>query len=197
MKKLIAIFLSLILVVAFSVTAFAAQSPVAKEQVTVVLRKAGGIKGVEKDDVKYTLDGGTEITVVADEAKYGTFNNWTIYKAETEATTTATPVGGGIMTLSAAVLNLATKTTTATAPADYEIVKGSLTSKELTILTHSDLIICGNYNNKVTDPASNSTASGTDTDESPKTGDVKALCAVIVMLASAAVVFGVKKQLVK
>lgn len=194
MKKLIAILLSLILVFAFSVSAFAAGSPVAKEQITVVLRKGVGVKVIEKVDIKYTIDGGTEISVAADEATYGTFNSWTIYKVEPEAITTAAPTGSGIITLSASILNLAAKTSNAMAPADYEIVKGSLTSKELTILAHTDLIVCGNYGNTVTDPLSSSATSGTQTDESPETGDVAGV-AFMAILTCAAVALIIKKKI--
>lgn len=35
---------------------------------------------------------------------------------------------------------------------DYIVVSGSLTSDTLTIIPKTDLIICGNYNGKITDP---------------------------------------------
>lgn len=174
MKKLIAILLSLILVFAFSVSAFAASSPVAKEQVTVVLRKGDGISGALEADVKYTLDGGSEVSVVADEAEYGSFNSWSIYKVVGE-----------------------NKTVAAVTPDDYEIIKGGLKLRELTFLAHTDLIICGNYGNTVTDPLSSSSTSGTQTDESPETGDMLVLYAAIVMLISAATLAVAKKQFSK
>ncbi len=197
MKKIIAIILTITLFFTLSLTAFAADSPEATKKITVVLRKADGLKGVLERDVKYTLDGGTEVSVVADEAEFGTFKNWTIYKVQPEVMPTSYSAGDRIIALNASVINLASKTSIATEPTDYEIIKGSLTSKELTVLAHADLIICANYGDTITDPLSQSSTSGTQTDESPQTGDIMALSAVIAILASAAVIFGAKKQLAK
>lgn len=174
MKKIIALLLTITLLFTLSLTAFAAQSPVGKEQITVVLRKGDGIKGALEADVKYTLDGGAEVSVVANEKDYGEFKSWSVYKV----------VGDG-------------KTEPAKIPADYEIIKGGANLRELTILAHTDLIICANYGDKITDPLSQSSTSGTDTDESPQTNDTVALYAVIAMLVSAAVILGVKKQFAK
>ena len=174
MKKIIALLLTITLLFTLSLTAFAAQSPVGKEQITVVLRKGDGLKGALEPDVKYTLDGGAEVSVVANEKDYGEFKSWSIYKV----------VGDG-------------KTELAKSPEDYEIIKGGANLHELTILAHTDLIICANYDDKITDPLSQSSTSGTGTDESPQTGDEVALYAVIAMLAASLVLFGFKKQFVK
>ncbi len=191
MKKIVALIMAIILVCCCSVTAFAAESPVATEKVTVTLRKASSVAPTEKYDVEYTVDNGAVITVKASEA-YGTFNSWSIYKvnATVEGTSSNTS-DSGIVTLS--VLNLATttKTSDAVAGTDYEIVSGSLTSKEMTVKVKTSVIICGNYNNVKTDPLSNSNAD--DSASAPATNDITAVYAVIVMLAVVAFGFGVKK----
>ena len=180
MKKIIALVLSIVMICCFSVTAFAAESPTATEKVTVTLRKASSDVAVDK---AYTVDAGATITVKAD-SKYGKFNGWSIYK---EAA--ATPKTG-MVTLS--VLNLATtKTATAVEGTDYEIVSGSLTSTELTIKVKSSVIICGNYDGKTTDPSASSNADGSA--QSPQTGDMTIVYAVVAMLALGAFAFGVKK----
>lgn len=174
MKKIIALLLTITLLFTLSLTAFAAKSPEAAQKVTVVLRKGDGIKGALESDVKYTLDGGAEVSVVANEKEYGKFAGWSIYKV----------VGEG-------------KTEPANMPGDYEIIKGGANLHELSILAHTDLIICANYGDTITDPLSQSSTSGTDTDESPQTGDMMALYAFIAILACVAVMVGVKKQFAK
>ncbi len=189
MKKIIALVLSIVLVCCFSVTAFAASSPVAGEKYSVMIRKAVGNDPISKPDIEYTVEKDTLITVKADEAKYGKFDSWSIYK-DTAAEGTAAPAKSGIMTLS--VLNLAT----ATAPAavegtDYEIVSGSLTAKELTVKVNNDVIICGNYGGKITDPAVNSNSDNSA--NAPQTGDMTAVYMAVIVLAVVAFGFGVKK----
>ncbi len=192
MKKIIALVLSIVLVCCFSVTAFAADSPVAGSKETVIIRKAvaTGEDGADmKADVEYAVKDGAVITVKADETKYGKFDSWSIYK-DTAAEGTAAPAKSGIMTLS--VLNLAT----ATAPAavegtDYEIISGSLTSKELTVKINSDVIICGNYDGVITDP--NVDGNKDDSSSSPTTGDMTAFYAIAVILSLAVFAFSVKK----
>ncbi len=192
MKKIIALVLSIVLICCCSVTAFAAESPTAGSKVTVTIRKADGVAPAEKEDIEYTVDNGATITVKADEATYGTFNSWSIYKATETVDGVSAPVKSDIITLNAAI-NLATKITTTTAVegTDYEIVSGSLTAKELTVKVKTDVIICGNYNGKITDPVVNSTADNSAT--APKTGDMTVLYAAIIMLAVVAFGFGVKK----
>ncbi len=191
MKKIVALIMAIILVCCCSVTAFAAESPVATEKVTVTLRKASSVAPTEKYDVEYTVDNGAVITVKANEA-YGTFNSWSIYKVDaTVEGTSSNTSDSGIVTLS--VLNLATttKTSDAVAGTDYEIVSGSLTSKEMIVKVKTSVIICGNYNNVKTDPLSNSNAD--DSDSAPQTNDLTVVYAAVIMLASMAFAFGVKK----
>ncbi len=190
MKKIIALVLSIVLVCCFSVTAFAADSPTAGQKYSVTIRKATGNDPVSKADIKYTVEKDTILTVKADEAKYGKFDSWSIYKVEETATGTSAPVNSGIMTLSA--INLATTNAVAAVEnTDYEIVSGSLTSKELTIKVKNDIIICANYGGEITDPNVNSNADNSA--NAPQTGDVTALYAGAIMLAVVAFGFGVKK----
>lgn len=167
MKKIIALVLSIVIVCCFSVTAFAAESPVATEKITVIVRKGNTTSSSIKVDVEYTLDEDDTVTVTADEEEYGEFNNWSIYKV----------VEG--------------KTVAAVEGVDYEIVKGSANSKEFTIKLKTAVIICANYNDVVTDPLKDSTVD--DSDKAPTTGDMTAAYIAVVMLAVAVFGFGVKK----
>ncbi len=191
MKKIIALILSIVMICCFSVTAFAAESPTASEKVTVTVRKADIVDPAGKVDTEYTFDAGTTITVKAN-SKYGTFNSWSVYKEEATVEGVSAPVNSGIVTLSAVkALAATTKMVEAKAGTDYEIVKGSLTSSEMTIKLNTAVIVCGNYDNVKTDPAASSSAD--DSDSAPQTGDMTAVYAVVVMLAVVAFTFGVKK----
>ncbi len=192
MKKIIALVLSLVLVCCFSLTAFAAESPSAGEKYSVIIRKATGAAPVEKADIEYTVEKDTLITVKADEATYGTFNSWSVYKVEATVEGTSAPVNSGIITLSATI-NLAATTQTAAAVegTDYEIVSGSLTAKEMTVKVNNDVIICGNYGDTITDPDVNSNADNSA--NAPQTGDMTAVYFAVVALAIVAFGFGVKK----
>lgn len=190
MKKIIALVLSVVMICCFSVTAFAAESPSATEKVTVTVRKADVVSPTGKVDTEYTLDAGTTLTVKAN-SKYGTFNSWSVYKEET-VTGVSAPVNSDVITLSV-VKNLATTTKTVDAiqGTDYEIVKGSLTSTEMTIKLNTAVIVCGNYDNIKTDP---NVASGADNSASaPQTSDMTVAYIAVVMLAVAAFGFGAKK----
>ena len=183
MKKLIALVLSIVMVCCFSVTAFAADSPSATEKVTFTVRKADVVDPAGKVDTEYTLDAGTTITVKAN-SKYGEFKNWSIYKEA--AVTPAT----GVVTLNATKA-VSAKYVEAVAGTDYEIVKGSLTTSELTIKLNAEVIVCGNYGNVVTNPGSASNAD--DSADAPATSDMTVAYAMDVMLAVAVFGFGVKK----
>ena len=80
MKKIIALVLSLVMICCFAVTAFAAESPVAAEKVTVTVRKGTSSVGGQtfKADVVHNVDNGTTIVLKAD-ATLGKFNNWVFY----------------------------------------------------------------------------------------------------------------------
>lgn len=185
MKKIIALILSIVMVCCFSLTAFAADSPSASEKVTITVRKADVVDPTGKVDTEYTFDAGTTITVKAN-SKYGTFNSWSVYKSQASVGTTT-----GMVTLSVVKNLAATKMVDAVAGTDYEIVKGSLTSEEMTIKLNTAVIICGNYDNVKTDPSASSNADKSDS--APQTGDMTVAYVVVVMLAVAAFGFGVKK----
>ena len=190
MKKVIALVLSVVMICCFSVTAFAADSPVAGEKATITIRKADVVEPAgQVADTEYTVEAGTTITVKAN-SKYGTFKDWSIYK-ETTATGVSAPVNNGIMTLSAVKTLAATKFVDAAAGTDYEIVKGSLTTDELTVKVNASVVICANYDNVKTDPALPS--SGDNSSDSPATGDMMVAYLVVAVLAFAALGFGVKK----
>ena len=163
MKKIIALVLTLVMICCFSVTAFAADSPTATEKVTVTVRKADFVEGDSKVDVEYTVDSGSTITLKANE-KYGKFDNWVIYVDAGKALAAGT---------------------------DYEIIKGSLTSSEVTIKLNKAVIICANYDNVKTDPTAVSNADGSAS--APQTSDMTVIYAVIAMFSLVAFGFGVKK----
>ena len=191
MKKIVALVLSLIMICCLSVTAFAADSPTATEKVTVTVRKAMFVDPTGKEDGEYTLSAGTTLTVKAD-SKYGKFNSWSVYKAEATVEGVSAPVSSGIITLSA-VKNLATATkfVEATAGTDYEIVKGSLTSSEMTIKLNTSVVVCANYDNVKTDPTAMSNADGSA--NAPQTSDMTVVYAVIAILGLAGFTFIIKK----
>lgn len=192
MKKLIAVVLSVVMVFCLSVTAFAAESPVADEKTTFIIRKADVIEPTGKVvDTEYVVEAGSIITVKAN-AKYGTFKDWSIYKEEATVAGVSAPVDSGIITLSA-VKALATtnKFVAAVAGTDYEIVKGSLTTPEITVKVNAPLVICANYDNVKTDPTAPSAGDGSAS--APQTGDVTVAYIAVVMLAVVAFGFGVKK----
>lgn len=184
MKKFIALVLSVVMICCFSITAFAADSPTATEKITVVVRKADVVEPAGKVDIEYTFDAGTTLTLKANE-KYGTFNSWSVYKE------TASTPATGMVTLSVVKNLTAAKTIDAVQGTDYEIVKGSLTTSEMTIKLNTTVIVCGNYDNVKTDPNASSNADGSDS--APATGDMTVAYAIVVMLAVVAFGFGVKK----
>ncbi len=167
MKKIIALVLSVVLLCCFAVTAFAAESPVAEEKVTITIKKAETTETV-KLDTAYSFSVGEVIILKAD-AKFGAFNSWSIYKT------------------------VDSKQVAAVEGVDFEIVKGSLTANEITIkLKSTSVIACGNYNNTTTDPSPE--VPSVDTSASaPQTGDMTIAYALVVMFAFAALVFGAKK----
>ncbi len=76
MKKIIALLLSVLLLVSFSVTAFAAKSPVADDVFNVTI-----INGENAKPNVSNNDGTKNVTVEADPDK-GDFDEWVIYKAD-------------------------------------------------------------------------------------------------------------------
>ena len=172
MKKVFAIVLSLILVFALSITAFAAKSPTGQKYYNVTLQKGIAVEGVESAGVNAVIDEDGNVHVKAD-PKEGTFNSWSIYKI--------------------VKTNGKQKITKAVNGKDYEILSGSLNSKDLVIKPLADIVICGNYNGKITDPSTGKAKQ----DKSSKTGDVEVLYLSVIMLASLSVCAAAKKQLSK
>lgn len=195
MKKVLSVILCVCIALTLSVAAIAAASPENK----VIIRKGIGTKNqdgssIPEDTYVEIAEDGT-ITAIADEAKYGKFNSWTIYViSEVTGVSAGTSFGSGV----ASVLNLATtsKATVAKAGTDYTWVEGNLTAKKIVIKPISKVAICGNYNNTITDPLSPSSTAGKP-DTSSKTNDLGIVYAAIIMLAAGAVLFGAKRQLSK
>lgn len=178
MKKILAVVLCICIVLTLAVSAMAESSP--KNKVLgrkAIILKNGSISVVEDTWTELSADG--DITFKADAEKYGKFNSWRVYKF-------AAASGTGKETY-----------TEAAAGTDYQLISGSATSDSITIkpLGDSLIVVTGNYNGKVTDPAAASSSSTTPT--SPKHGDVNAMAAVIVLLAAGALLFGAKRQLSK
>ncbi|MBR4910266.1 MAG: hypothetical protein IKZ47_02955 [Clostridia bacterium] len=200
MKKILAIVLCVVIALTLSISAMAESSP----ENNVIIRKATATKNtgaaIPEDTFVELGDDGT-ITVVADEAKYGKFIDWSVYViSDVTGTASEFEAGAG----SADLLELATtqKATDAKLGTDYTIVAGGLTEKTMTVKPISRIAICGNYynaNNQATktDPLSASSVAGTVADTSSKTSDLSILYISLVMLAAAAVIFGAKRQLSK
>lgn len=74
---------------------------------------------------------------------------------------------------------------------DYKFVEGGSKITPATLEVYTDLIICANYDGKITDPI---TTQQKD-DQSPQTGDFATIAMIVALLASAAVCFKAKKQL--
>ena len=163
MKKLIAIVLSIVMIFALSVTAFAADSPTATSKITITIRKALVADQEYKADVEYTVDG-EKVFVFKADTKYGKFDNWTFYSEDGKALTEGT---------------------------DYEIVAGSLNASEISIKFKKSVVVCANYDNVKTDPALPSSGDGSA--NAPQTGDATATYAVVIMLGIVAFAFGAKK----
>ena len=182
MKKVLAIILCFVLSFALCISVAAEKSPVAKEKIQVMVRKASGTitnadgsKIEKKPDIFYAVEDGHAIEVTADENKYGKFDSWSVYKVVTE--------GGK------------TKYVAAVAGTDYTLVSGSLKDKTLKIEALVDLVLCANYDGKITDPALDSSAASKDP-ESPQTSDAVIPAILLSLLASVAVL-GSKKVFAK
>ena len=200
MKKVLAVILCVCIALTLTVAAMAAASPEAK----IIIRKGTATKNqdgstIPADTFVEIAEDGT-ITVIADEAKYGKFINWSVYViSDVTGVSAGTPFGAG----AAKILNLATesKATNAKEGTDYTIVEGSLTAKKMTVRPISKIAICGNYYNAkgeatITDPLSASDVPG-KIDKSSKTNDFGILYAAVIMLAAGALIFGAKRQLSK
>lgn len=163
MKKIIALLIAVVMVFTLSVTAFAASSPSKDKvyKVIIVDGKAGVIASP-------TVDAGDAVELESS-SKNGTFNNWTVYKADGKTL---------------AVLGV-----------DYTIAGGTLNDEKAEIIPLADIIICANYNNVKTDPSV--AIKGDSSDKGPQTGDVAAMVLVLVMAVVAGFGLVAKKQFAK
>ena len=177
MKKLIALALAALIVCALPVMAMAepTPSPEAPNLVHINIRK-GTIQGSTNNAA--TTDGQGNITVVADPT-LGKFNNWTIFK-----------VVDGQAQQAAIGTTAETKYVAAVEGVDYVIVSGTLTTTTLTVRPLTDLVICGNYDGKITDPKTGESGS-----TAPKTGANTAVLIVVAALALAGAGYATKKGL--
>lgn len=129
-----------------------------------VVYKVTTINGIDSTPVVKEVEEGTSVEVTVDTTK-GTFDDWKIYKKD------GTVAKEGV---------------------DYTIV-GKLTDTKITVTPKGDLIICGNYNGKITDPLTGKES----TSDSPQTGDFSVLYLSIIALAALSFAGVAKKQLSK
>lgn len=166
MKKIVAIILALVAVLTLSVSAMAANnSPVPTAKATVTIHSAVCADGILQEGKGVAVDIGSTVNIKKDDSE-GKFDSWTIYKPDGSVAVEGT---------------------------DYVIVSGSLKDPAISVTVFTDLIICGNYNGKITDPIT-----GDKKDPvAPPTFDAAAIALVALMFASAAVAFTAKKKLCK
>ncbi len=172
MKKLVALLLAALIVCALPVVAFAANSPAAGKVFQVTVQK-GAADGVTSDKNTVTVEQNGNISLKAVESA-GKFNSWKVYKAVNASSAAAASV----------------KYVEATVNVDYEIVSGSLTSTAVTIKPLTDIVVCGNYDGKITDPQTGAANSVSD-----QTGYHVALLALVCVLAVAGAGVAVKKAI--
>ena len=169
MKKIFAVILCVAVALSLSVTAFAVKSPVGEVVHEVTIRNGIGTEGVTVPDVATEVKDGNKVTVKVDPDK-GDFDNWSIY--------------------------LDYDNSKAKEGEDYTIVSGSLTGDTITIIPKTDLIICGNYDGKITNP---NTGKPSDPD-APATGSDSGVAEMLVVggavlaLAVALLVVGYKRR---
>lgn len=173
----------------------------------MVKKGAGEAAGEEMTEDEFVEVAVGSTVTVEPKSEYGEFDSWSIYVVSDATAATAG---------TAKIINLAQtqKTTAAKEGTDYKVVEGSLSSDDLSIevLKEEKLIICGNYDGKITDPNEEAEDAGeedtgddkeADTDKegetpkSSKTSDSSVVYAVFALLAAGAIVFGAKKQFSK
>ena len=166
MKKIVAIILALVAVLTLSVSAMAANnSPVPTTKATVTIHSAICADGILEEGKGVTVEIGSTVNIKKDDAE-GKFDSWSIYKKDGSVAVEGT---------------------------DYVIVSGSLKNPTISLDVMADLVICGNYNGKITDPST-----GKPKDPvAPPTLDATAIVLVALMFGSAAVAFTAKKKLCK
>lgn len=161
MKKIIALVFALIMVMSFSVTAFALDSASAEEVTNVTVINGENAK---KENIVVNKEG--TVSINADSSK-GKFNSWSVY----------------------VLVNGVAKE--AVEGKDYVYVSGNKSASAAVIKPLADIVVCGNYDGKVTSPTATSTAT-----TSPSTADAVA-GVVLMMMAAAACGIVAKKQLAK
>ncbi len=174
MKKIIALILAAMIVCALPAMAFAADSPSGAKTFSITVQKAD-VEGTDKTQI--TVNEGGTVTAKVDK-EVGTFNNWKIYKV----------VDSGASQLTVGELSAAAKYVEAVANTDYVLVTGTLKDTTITVKPLTDIVICANYNNKITDPMT-----GNMTQNAPQTGSNVALLVFIGAVALAGVAVVTKK----
>jgi len=129
-----------------------------------VFHKVTVINGIDAQVIVHSVEDGNSQEVVIDTNK-GTFDDWKIYKKD------GTVAKEGV---------------------DYTI-EGKPTDNKIVVTPKTDLIICGNYNGKITDPLTGKEA----TPDSPQTGDFSVVYLSIIALAALGFAGVAKKQLSK
>ena len=169
MKRLTALILAILVIIAVPVMASAANSPSGTETVKIDAKPSNTAQG----SVEKTVNADGSVKLVATPAKGYTFKNWTITAA---ATTAQAPVAD------------AQVATNAADTANYTIVSGSLTSATLVIKPNVDLVVVANF--------SGSSSSGSSSTGAPKTGEANlALVMFACALSLAGAGFAMKKAI--
>lgn len=174
MKKIVSLLVALVIVLSLSVSAFAVKSPVAPTEIVITSRQIITKIGEKVQAGKITVEKGSQIVFKYDPSK-GKFDRIAYYVVDED---------GKAITKNGEFVE-------AVEGVDYEVV--SENDKEFTVKVNTDLIVCGDYNGKKTNP---NTGEPID-DESPETGvnDVTAEVVIAaILLAGAAFVFAAKKR---
>ena len=164
MKKIIAVALTLALVFSLSTVAFAIDQTVSPNNPETTVNVTAITKKNTPGKV-YVIKKGESLPLSADESA-GEFYSWSVYLTDGKV---------------------------AVPDVDYKFSTGNEKAKDIVIVANNDLIVCANFDGKITDP---STGMSKDS-KSAKTGDALTLGLSLMALMSVAVVFGAKKQLSK
>mgnify|MGYP003296558309 CR=1 FL=1 len=178
MEKIVSLLLVLIAVLSLSVTAFAADpiaSPVAEEECVIKIVKITATVGgkVQANPVKVKKGEKVELSY---DSKNGTFNGISYYVVDKDGKALTDKDG---------------KFIEAKENVDYKIISSG--DKSCVVEFVSDIIVCGDYNGKKTNPNTGEPIS----DDSPETGVNDATAEVVIavmLLAGAAFVFVAKKR---
>ena len=174
MKRITAILLALLVVIAVPVMAYAAKSPAGETKVSVEASSSNATQGT----VEKTVNADGSVKLVAKPAAGYEFKNWTI---------TAKTSGGAVVysMLPRAIKGAAAVNTAAEAP--YTIVSGSLNEATIVIKPTVDVVVVANFSGK--------SASGSGSATSPKSGESIALLVLACTLSLAGAGYAVKKAI--